>query len=205
MKLSSPAIHNPFFHVGFIVPDLDAAIKEFQVALGIERACPVGPRNPARRRGLASSSHDLDGHGWPCAATVASAGNIQAASPFRLQPPTDRPQAFDYALPGFALNRLNDGMSRDLLSSSTDSPRRYLSVELEEAPVRGSSTLWPDSAVLIDIGNYARQQRDGRIEELENGVAESPWVDSHLGHRVIKAFNGWPARAARVGAAAVPV
>ena len=47
----------------------------------------------------------------------------------------------------------------------------------------------PDDAVVIDTGNYVPQQRDGRIEELENGVTESRWVEAHLGHPVIKAFN----------------
>ena len=47
----------------------------------------------------------------------------------------------------------------------------------------------PDGGVLIDIGNYAPQQRDGRIDELENGAIESRWVEAHLGHPVIKAFN----------------
>jgi len=37
----SPPVHNPFFHVGFIVPDLDAAMEEFQVALGIEWRAPI--------------------------------------------------------------------------------------------------------------------------------------------------------------------
>ena len=39
--MSPPAIHNPFFHVGFIVFDLDAAMEEFQVALGIEWRAPI--------------------------------------------------------------------------------------------------------------------------------------------------------------------
>ena len=39
--MSRPAIRNPFFHVGFIVPDLDAAMKEFQAALGITRRAPA--------------------------------------------------------------------------------------------------------------------------------------------------------------------
>jgi predicted dinucleotide-binding enzyme len=47
----------------------------------------------------------------------------------------------------------------------------------------------PEGGVLIDSGNYAPQQRDGRIDELENGVIESRWVEAHLGHAVIKAFN----------------
>jgi 8-hydroxy-5-deazaflavin:NADPH oxidoreductase len=45
------------------------------------------------------------------------------------------------------------------------------------------------TAVLIDIGNYAPQQRDGRIDDIESGVPESRWVEAHLGHPVIKAFN----------------
>src|SRR6476619_5336386 len=39
--LSPSAIHNPFFHVGFIVADLDAAMEEFEVALGIEWRAPI--------------------------------------------------------------------------------------------------------------------------------------------------------------------
>ena len=39
--MTPPAIHNPFFHVGFIVPDLDAAIEEFHVALGIVWRAPI--------------------------------------------------------------------------------------------------------------------------------------------------------------------
>jgi predicted dinucleotide-binding enzyme len=47
----------------------------------------------------------------------------------------------------------------------------------------------PEGGLVIDIGNYAPQQRDGRIDALENGVIESRWVEAHLGHPVIKAFN----------------
>jgi hypothetical protein len=39
--LSTPPIHNPFFHVGFIVTDLLASMEEFQVALGIEWRAPI--------------------------------------------------------------------------------------------------------------------------------------------------------------------
>jgi hypothetical protein len=42
---------------------------------------------------------------------------------------------------------------------------------------------------VIDSGNYAPKQRDGRIEELEDGVVESRWVEANLGHPVVKAFN----------------
>ncbi|HET9402728.1 MAG TPA: NAD(P)-binding domain-containing protein [Candidatus Acidoferrales bacterium] len=47
----------------------------------------------------------------------------------------------------------------------------------------------PASVVVIDTGNYYPQQRDGRIDALENGMPESQWVAQQLGRPVIKAFN----------------
>lgn len=43
---------------------------------------------------------------------------------------------------------------------------------------------------VIDTGNYYPQQRDGRIAEIEAGTTESRWTAQHLGHTVVKAFNG---------------
>jgi predicted dinucleotide-binding enzyme len=37
-------------------------------------------------------------------------------------------------------------------------------------------------------GNYY-PARDGRIDPIESGVAESRWVSDQLGHPVVKAFN----------------
>src|SRR5205823_3798862 len=34
------------------------------------------------------------------------------------------------------------------------------------------------------------QQRDGRIDAIEDGQPESAWVAEQLGHPVVKAFNG---------------
>jgi predicted dinucleotide-binding enzyme len=42
--------------------------------------------------------------------------------------------------------------------------------------------------VVVDTGNYY-PQRDGRIEEIEDGTAESRWVADQLGRPVVKAFN----------------
>jgi predicted dinucleotide-binding enzyme len=44
-------------------------------------------------------------------------------------------------------------------------------------------------AVVVDTGNYYPQQRDGRIEVIEDGMVESRWVQQQLGRPVIKAFN----------------
>ncbi|MER5874285.1 NAD(P)-binding domain-containing protein [Streptomyces sp. NPDC002044] len=48
-----------------------------------------------------------------------------------------------------------------------------------------------DGFSVIDTGNYYPQQRDGRIAGVEDeGLTESRWTERHLGHPVIKAFNG---------------
>lgn len=47
----------------------------------------------------------------------------------------------------------------------------------------------PAGVAVIDTGNYYPRQRDGRIAEIESGLAESRWVERQLGHPVIKAFN----------------
>jgi predicted dinucleotide-binding enzyme len=44
-------------------------------------------------------------------------------------------------------------------------------------------------APIIDTNNYYPQQRDGRIEEIENGMTEARWVQEQLGAPVIKVFN----------------
>lgn len=46
-----------------------------------------------------------------------------------------------------------------------------------------------DRTVVIDTGNYYPQQRDGRLDGIEEGTTESRWVSQHLGRPVVKAFN----------------
>ncbi|WP_459738699.1 NADPH-dependent F420 reductase [Streptomyces sp. E-15] len=47
-----------------------------------------------------------------------------------------------------------------------------------------------EGVAVIDTGNYY-PQRDGRIAAIEDdGLTESRWTEQHLGHRVVKAFNG---------------
>jgi predicted dinucleotide-binding enzyme len=43
-------------------------------------------------------------------------------------------------------------------------------------------------APIVDTGNYY-PPRDGRIDEIEWGLAESRWVSEQLGRPVVKAFN----------------
>ena len=42
--------------------------------------------------------------------------------------------------------------------------------------------------IVIDVGNYY-PFRDGRINEIENGLTDSAWVEKQIGRPVIKALN----------------
>ena len=46
-----------------------------------------------------------------------------------------------------------------------------------------------DSVVVIDVGNYHPELRDGRIDAIDRGMLDSQWVAQQIGHPVIKAFN----------------
>jgi hypothetical protein len=48
--------------------------------------------------------------------------------------------------------------------------------------------------IVIDVGNYY-PFRDGRIEELENGLTESAWVERQIGRPVVKVLNSIIAKA----------
>jgi predicted dinucleotide-binding enzyme len=45
------------------------------------------------------------------------------------------------------------------------------------------------SKVVVDIGNYHPELRDGRIEAIDRGLLDSQWVAQQIGRPVIKAFN----------------
>jgi 8-hydroxy-5-deazaflavin:NADPH oxidoreductase len=47
----------------------------------------------------------------------------------------------------------------------------------------------PANLIVIDTSNYYPRQRDGLIEQIEAGMAESAWVERQLGRPVIKVFN----------------
>jgi predicted dinucleotide-binding enzyme len=47
----------------------------------------------------------------------------------------------------------------------------------------------PSSVVVIDIGNYHPELRDGRIDAIDHGILDSQWVAQQIGRPVIKAFN----------------
>lgn len=47
----------------------------------------------------------------------------------------------------------------------------------------------PEDTVVVDTGNYYPQQRDGKIDGIEQGATESRWVSEQLGRQVVKAFN----------------
>ena len=54
-----------------------------------------------------------------------------------------------------------------------------------------------DSVVVIDIGNYHPELRDGRIDAIDRGMLDSQWVAQQIGRPVIKAFNNIFAKSLR--------
>lgn len=66
-----------------------------------------------------------------------------------------------------------------------------VSIPLKNIPnlPRGLLNVLPAGVVVVDTSNYSPKQRDGKIEEIENGMTESRWTEVHLGHPVVKAFN----------------
>ncbi len=59
---------------------------------------------------------------------------------------------------------------------------------------RGLFANVPSSVVVIDIGNYHPELRDGHIDAIDRGMLDSQWVAQQIGHPVIKAFNNIFAR-----------
>jgi len=47
----------------------------------------------------------------------------------------------------------------------------------------------PSSAIVIDIGNYHPELRDGHIDAIDRGLLDSQWVALQIGRPVIRAFN----------------
>jgi predicted dinucleotide-binding enzyme len=54
----------------------------------------------------------------------------------------------------------------------------------------GIVTTAKPGAPVIETNNYYPQQRDGRIDAIEEGTPESVWVSEQLGAPVFKVFNG---------------
>src|SRR5712671_3770872 len=54
---------------------------------------------------------------------------------------------------------------------------------------RGLFANVPSNVVVIDIGNYHPELRDGRIDAIDRGMLDSQWVAQQIGRSVIKAFN----------------
>lgn len=47
----------------------------------------------------------------------------------------------------------------------------------------------PAHVAIVDTGNYYPTIRDGIIQEVEDGLQDSEWVQQQIGKKVVKAFN----------------
>ncbi len=62
--------------------------------------------------------------------------------------------------------------------------------ELPEGLLKKGKT----ETIVVDVGNYY-PFRDGRSDELENGLTESVWVERQIGRPVVKTLNTIPSKA----------
>ncbi|MED5121673.1 NAD(P)-binding domain-containing protein [Priestia megaterium] len=64
-----------------------------------------------------------------------------------------------------------------------------ISLPIEAMPsIRNIIDQVEEEVIIVDTSNYY-PFRDGKIEEIENGMVESVWVSNQLGRPIIKAFN----------------
>src|SRR2546427_5568979 len=61
-------------------------------------------------------------------------------------------------------------------------------------PPKGLLNKAKKETIVIDVGNYY-PFRDGRIDEIENGLTESVWVERQIGRPVVKVLNTIPSKA----------
>ena len=54
---------------------------------------------------------------------------------------------------------------------------------------RGLFANVPSSVVVVDIGNYHPELRDGHIDTIDRGMPDSQWIAQQIEYPVIKAFN----------------
>ncbi|MFJ1895965.1 NADPH-dependent F420 reductase [Streptomyces sp. NPDC088115] len=79
----------------------------------------------------------------------------------------------------------------DAAQAARDAQVVVVTVPLKAVPALPAGFLdaAAEGAAVIDTGNYY-PQRDGRIAAIEDGLPESRWTETQIGHPVIKAFNG---------------
>ena len=67
----------------------------------------------------------------------------------------------------------------------------FLAIPTKAVPElpRGLFANVAESVVVIDLGNYHPELRDGRIAAIDQGMPDSRWVAQQIGRPVIKAFN----------------
>lgn len=67
----------------------------------------------------------------------------------------------------------------------------FLAIPTKAVPdlPRGLFADMADSVIVIDVGNYHPELRDGRIDAIDRGMLDSQWVAQQIGRPVIKAFN----------------
>jgi predicted dinucleotide-binding enzyme len=76
--------------------------------------------------------------------------------------------------------------------AATDADLVIVSIPQKNVPdlAHGIVAAAKAGAPVIETNNYYPQERDGRIDAIEDGTPESAWVADQLGTPVFKVFNG---------------
>lgn len=90
-----------------------------------------------------------------------------------------------------AIARETGAAAGDVYDAVRDKDLIVVTIPLRNIPHLPSDlfTSVPIETIVVDTSNYYPRERDGRVREIEDGEAESAWVQRHLGHPVVKAFN----------------
>jgi predicted dinucleotide-binding enzyme len=124
---------------------------------------------------------------------IIGAGNIGTALTRRLTQLGHQVSVANSREPASLASLANETGAKAVTPAEAARAGEVLVVTIPEAKIRDlPKDLFsgvPDNVVVVDTGNYYPRERDGRIDEIEAGMAESRWVEHQLGRPVIKAFN----------------
>lgn len=90
-----------------------------------------------------------------------------------------------------ALARPLDVRAGTVVDVVNDSEVVFLAIPTRAVPLlpTGLFARVASERVVVDVGNYHPELRDGRIDALDRGMLDSQWVSEQIGLPVVKAFN----------------
>ena len=150
---------------------------------------PTDPSAAVNRQNASMTAHVQDGNTMKIG--ILGSGNIGATLTRRLSAAGHQVKVANSRGPETIPAAVLDSGAQAVHASevAADVDVLIVSVPLVRVPeVKPLLAGLPAGAVIIDTSNYY-PMRDGQIEALDNGQAESLWVAEHYGRPVVKAWN----------------